>query len=238
MLKIGIVCLFVLMGLGLFPQVENQLGLGYSTIDKGDFKPVSYSVVKTYPLAFLVGPSVLTSEFGLCYDFSLPKNMAINIGGAMLTKNALVYLSELSQGLVQNNNTNNVTYTAPKLKISGYKIQGQFKFLFPVFNTYPSGLFIGPHASFSTFFIGDAVNGFNRDYYRIVFNNISILSGYQQFIKNKIFFEIYNGIGYKKNYAVFHKNTTSFKFVENEFALTGSNGNLKISFGLTLGMVF
>jgi len=210
----------------------------YSKQDITNKNEFAYDVIKTNPMALFCGPTLITSELGLSYEFSVSKNRAVSIGASWLTKNVFIYLSELSYN-AQNSSSQsgNVVYVQPDLKISGYRIQAHYKFLFPVFNNFPSALHVGPHASFSTTLFGDAQNQFNNDYYRIVHQNISILAGYQFSVKNKVYFDVYHGLGYKYNYMVFHKTPTQYKREDGDFIFTGIPLNLKISLGINIGIL-
>ena len=56
---------------------------------------LSYEVIKSNPAAYLCGPTFITSELGLNYEFSLSKTHSISIGASLLTKNVFIYLAEI-----------------------------------------------------------------------------------------------------------------------------------------------
>lgn len=201
-------------------------------------KTYAYDALKLNPMALFVGPTMITSEVGLIYDFSLSQRRSVAIGASWLAKNVFIYLTELASSQQSSGHTDSVVYVTPDLKISGWRIQGHYKFLLPS-NNYPSAFHVGPHASYSRVYFGDAQNGFNRDYYRIVHRNISILAGYQFAINNKVFLDIYNGIGYKNNFMVYHKTPSDYKTIEeDDFFFTGIPINIKFSLGFSIGIMF
>ena len=193
---------------------------------------MSYEVIKTNPLAFLMGPSVITSELGLNYEFSLSKKQSVSIGASLLTKNIFIFLSEKLD--TSSSRKGNVVQTSQPLKISGYRFQAQYKFILPLYK-YPCGVYIGPHASFSTFNFSYRQRGFTKDFYRTVHQNISLLMGYQHILNNKVFIDLYCGLGYKDNYAYYYKTLTDYKKVDDEFILTGLPIKVKFSMGYYIG---
>jgi len=195
-------------------------------------KPVSYEVLKTNPMTFLLGPTVISSEYGLSYEFSLSNSTSLSLGASLLKKNIFIYLAEK---IDTNNSTGQtVVHISPKLKISGYRFQAQYKWVLPLYD-YPNGLYIGPHASFSTVYFSYQQRGFTKDFYKIVHRNVSLLMGYQHFLHDKIFIDLYAGLGYKNNYVTEHKTVNNFKKIDNEFIFTGIAIPLKISMGFYLG---
>jgi len=200
-------------------------------------KEISYDVLKLRPGALLMSPIVITSELGLSYEFTLAKDKALALGASLLTKNVFLYLGE--QLDTANNRTgSNIVQVSQPLKISGYRFQAQYKWILPLYNSYPCGLYIGPHASTSTVFFSYRQRGYTTDFYKIHLNNISLLMGYQHFINNKFFFDLYFGLGYKYNYVYYYKTLDDYKKVNNEFILTGVPIKLKCSMGYYLGYKF
>ena len=195
-------------------------------------KMPSYDVIKCNPAAILMGPTVITSELGLNYEFSLSKKHSVSLGASLLTKNVFIYLSEKLDSSNVNNGNNVQAYT--KTKITGYRLQAQYKWILP-FVEYPCGLYIGPHASFSTVFFSYQQRRFTKDFYRIVHQNISLLLGYQHIFNNKLFVDLYCGLGYKNNYAYYYKTLKDFKKVDDDFILTGIPINVKFSLGYYIG---
>lgn len=196
---------------------------------------MSYEVIKTNPMAFLLGPTVISSEYGLSYEFSLSKTSSFSMGASLLNKNIFLYLAE--QLDTSKTTGGNIVQVSPKLKISGYRVQAQYKWIMPLYN-YPCGVYIGPHASFSTVYFSYQQRGFTKDFYRIVHNNISLLLGYQHFLNNKLFIDLYAGLGYKYNYVMEHKTVNDFKKIENEFIFTGIPGHVKLNLGYYIGYKF
>ncbi len=193
---------------------------------------MSYEVIKTNLLAYLMGPSVITSELGLSYEFSLSKKHSVSVGASFLTKNIFIFLSEKLDSSHSKKGT--VVQTSQPLKISGYRFQAQYKFILPL-NKYPCGFYIGPHASFSTFNYSYRQRGFTKDFYRTVHQNVSLLMGYQHIINNKVFVDLYCGLGYKDNYAYYYKTLTDYEKVDDEFILTGIPIKVKFSMGYYIG---
>lgn len=200
-------------------------------------KEISYDVLKFRPGGLLMSPIVITSELGLSYEFTLAKDKALALEASLLTKNVFLYLGE--QLDTANNRTgSNIVQVSQPLKISGYRFQAQYKWILPLYSSYPCGMYIGPHASASTVFFSYRQRGYSTDFYKIHLNNISLLMGYQHFINNKFFFDLYFGLGYKYNYVYYYKTLDDFEKVENEFILTGVPIKLKISMGYYLGYKF
>ena len=193
---------------------------------------LSYEVIKSNPAAYLCGPTFITSELGLNYEFSLSKTHSISIGASLLTKNVFIYLAEKLD--TTGSNTNHIVQSSSPLKISGYRFQAQYKFILPFFK-YPCGLYIGPHASFSTVYFSYMQRGYTKDFYKIVHRNISLLLGYQHMLNNKLFLDLYCGLGYKNNYMEYYKTLNDYKRVEDEFLFTGIPINIKFSMGYYIG---
>lgn len=198
-------------------------------------KDMSYEVVKMNPAALLVGPTVVSTETGLSYEFSLSKNKSLSLGASLLSKNVFIYLAEKLNS--DSNSVGNVVQISPKLKISGFRVQAQYKYLLSFYD-YPCGLYIGPHVSFSTVYFSYQQRGFTNDFYKIVHNNLSLLIGYQHILSNRLFIDLYCGLGYKYNYMIYYKTLDDFEKVDNEFIFTGIPGNVKISLGYYLGYKF
>jgi len=196
---------------------------------------ISYDVVKMNPATLLLGPTVISSETGLSYEFSLSKNKSLSLGASALSKNIFIYLAEKLDS--DSSSVGNVVQVQPKLKISGFRVQAQYKYILPMYN-YPCGLYIGPHASFSTVYFSYQQRGFTNDFYKIIHNNLSLLLGYQHILSNRLFIDLYCGLGYKYNYMFYYKTLNDFKKVDNEFIFTGIPGNVKISLGYYLGYKF
>jgi len=201
-------------------------------------KRYNYEMLKINPLALFSGPSMATSELGLSYDFSLGKRSGISIGASYLTKNVFIYLAELASNAQNPGTGSSVIYVTPKIKISGYRIQAQYKFLVPFGSAYPNAFYFGPHASFASTYLGNEHNISNTDYYRIVHQNLSLLLGVQIFAGKKLCLDIYQGLGYKNNYLLYYKTATNFKKEESDFIFTGMPNNLKISLGIYMGWAF
>ncbi len=197
----------------------------------------AYDLLKINPLALLCGPTMVSSELGLMYETSISQKQSLSIGASWLAKNIFIYLGESSLTLPGVSSNQSVTYTTPDLKISGWRVQGHYKFVFPVFGNYPTALHVGPHASFSSILLGDSYNGFDANYYRIVHRNISVLFGFQFKASDRIFFDIYHGMGYKNNYWGFHKTPDQFKMEEDVFFFTGNHLNIKFSLGFNIGFL-
>ncbi len=200
-------------------------------------KEILYDVLKFRPGALFMSPIVITSELGLSYEFTLAKDKALALGASLLTKNVFLYLGE--QLDTANNRTgSNIVQVSQPLKISGYRFQVQYKWILPLYSSYPCGMYIGPHASASTVFFSYRQRGYTTDFYKIHLNNINLIMGYQHFINNKFFFDLYFGLGYKYNYVYYYNTLDDFKKVDNEFILTGVPIKLKISMGYYLGYKF
>ncbi|MDD3875303.1 MAG: DUF3575 domain-containing protein [Bacteroidales bacterium] len=200
-------------------------------------KKYNYEVLKTNPLAFFSGPCMATSELGLSYDFSLGKRSGISFGASLLTKNVFIYLAELSSSAQNPSSGSTVIYVTPHIKISGYRLQAQYKFLIPFGSSYPNAFYFGPHASYASTYMGNEHNIMNTDYYRIIHKNISLLMGFQMFLGKKVYLDIYQGLGYKNNNLFYYKNPKSFIKEESDFIFTGMPNNLKISLGIYMGWI-
>lgn len=195
----------------------------------------SYEVFKTNPLAVLLGPSVITSEYGLHYEFSLGNKSALSLGASLLNKNIFIYLSEKLDTNATSGNS--VVQIQPRLKISGYRMQAQYKWLMPLYH-YPCALYIGPNAAFSTVYFSYQQRGYTRDFYKIIHRNLSLIVGYQHVVSGKLFIDLYAGLGYKNNYVREYSTPATYTPVPNEFIFTGIPGHVKISMGYYLGYRF
>jgi len=196
----------------------------------------SYEIIKTRPGGILMGPNFITSEWGLNYEFTVAEKTALSIGASILSKNIFIYMAERIEAATQRTGSNMVQIFQV-YKISGYRFQAQYKWIMPIYR-FPCGMYFGPHASYSHSYFSYRQRGYTKDYYRVIHKNISFLLGYQHLLNDKLFIDLYCGLGYKNNSMYYHKTTKDFKKEENDYLLTGFPMKLKFSLGYYLGYKF
>lgn len=124
------------------------------------------------------------------------------------------------------------------MSINGFRVQGGVRF-YPINKTIaPRGLWLGPHFSYMDFKIKPK-NSYSKDYIEAIHLNMNILVGYQ-FIAGRVVFDLYTGIGYKKNDWTLHYATGTHRFddIYGDKYFPFYANPIKLNFGANLGLAF
>ena len=177
------------------------------------------NVIKTNPLAALVGQNPLTGELKLMYERAIGSKMAGFIGISYNTKGVLK-LEQLIPDTIDQFKTG---------KINGYRIQAGYKFYLTKFSIPVKGFYVAPHFSYNNSKINILSDRYS--YFRGTLFNINALTGYQFIAGGSFAFDIFTGLGYKSNtWEIFNK--------EGELVGSPNKSGLKVSFGFNFGYAF
>lgn len=172
----------------------------------------------------LVGPIIFTAEYRFSFEMVLSKKQSFQIGLSYLGKSLYLYLLEKSDSAYQQSNM--------KFLVRGYRFQFSYKW-FPGRDDAPSGLYIGPHFSYSYCKITTKYLNLRDEYLKATYVNYDGIVGYQ-YIYNKYAFDFFCGLGYRDNAWFEHFNQVNSPMDENDFL--GYRGDLKIILGINIGL--
>lgn len=191
------------------------------------------TVIKTNPLAILWGSIPLTAEYRVMIELTSSKNQSDQIGISYLGKSPVL---ELFEDSIEN---------LDLLIVRGIRFQGAHKFYInrpggPLGLSYseyaPHGFYISPHLSYSSVkFSTKAAN--SRDVFiKVTHFNANLLFGYQ-LIPGFWAFDIFAGLGYKKNNWIEHDQQNSINKNTSDFGKY-YNSPVKLNLGFNVGVVF
>lgn len=146
-------------------------------------KPLKINL-KTNILSIFKGPFPVTSEYRLTAEIMAGKKHALYFSGAYIGR-TIMY------GMIQKQNTLN---GQTEIFVSGYRIQGGYKYYIKNKDFRPDGLFIGPNISYSN----AVYHSGNKAIYRLHAQKFSIsaLFGFQKIIADIVSIELFGGPGY------------------------------------------
>jgi hypothetical protein len=198
---------------------------GRDTLLKKKFEkmhPVS-GVIKTNILPIIWGNIPYTAEYRLLGEFMTTRGQSLSIGASYLGKSMLLILSEKS---AQNKGQS-------VLSVTGYRVQGAYKFYFIKKNLRPEGPYLALHSSWSSARIFEKGN--TADYLAGSHFNVNVLFGAQVIAANKVAFDVFLGPGYKNNTWSEHSPGSSKSIDMTEFGRMYS-GHLKFTMGFNVGI--
>lgn len=230
---------------GVFAQAEAE----EDTLKKQLRKLPDYTVrniIKFNPLPILWGPIPLTSEYRVLREITIGEQESVQVGVSYLGKSPFVGLAENSYnngnnpngGGTGNTNPNGtVSFNTPDLKltISGFRFQLSYRKYLGDSKT-PNGAYISPHISFSEAFISDKYISRYQQYVRVTHFNMNFLVGYQSILWNKLAFEVFTGLGYKKNRWEENSSGAYAPIATDEIPLY--NLPVKFTLGFNIGIAF
>ncbi|MCF8298519.1 MAG: hypothetical protein K9J13_13310 [Saprospiraceae bacterium] len=225
--KFQILIILIFFQLSVYSQFNNSSKKD-SIYDK-KLNPFLYGdIIKTNPLPIIWGVIPFTSEYKLIYEMVTQPKQSISLGASYLGKTILWDLFQ---------DTTQTVYGQPEIKISGYRVQGMYKFYFT--NKYaPRGLFIGPHISYSSAKYTYQQTQINYNYLKISHFNVNCLIGYQDVIFDLISIELFVGAGYKNNIWEEHKTKTNFRVIKDNDMSNFYNSHQKFMAGFNIGVAF
>lgn len=224
--KIQVLIILIFLQLSAYSQISNSNTK--DSIYNKTKNPFRYNdIIKSNPLPILWGSVPFTSEYKIIYEIVNQPKQSISIGASYLSRHVLWDLFR---------DTNQVVYSQPEIKISGFRIQGLYKFYFTKHYA-PRGLYIGPHISYSSAKYAYQQSQINYDYLKISHFNINCLLGFQEVIYGACF-ELFVGAGYKNNIWEEHKTKANFRVIKDNDMGSFYNSHLKLMLGFNLGIAF
>lgn len=190
-------------------------------------------LLKTNPLPVLWGNIPLTAEYRLLFETPSSPDQSLMLGVSYLGKGPfLVALVDTTQ-----NPSSNLHKFAEDLKVSGFRMQGMYRFYLYPKNHSPDGFYIGPHASytFAKFYLPVQ----KQQYLAFVYYNVNVLAGVQAFVSDIFCFDFFFGLGYRNNLVIEHNlnNSSASSAAPDPFEKSMPK-HLKITLGLNFGFAF
>jgi|GEM_PF-555768 len=196
--------------------------------------PAALSVYKTNPFAILWGPIPFTAEYKIIRETAFAPNQSFLVGISYLGKSPLLAQAEQAN---QNNGTN-TSNPNQKLKIRGWRFQLAYRY-YMTKRKAPRGFYFSPHFSWSYVTITTASMSPYNTYLAGTHLNINALAGYQAIIRDKVAFDFFFGLGYKKNTWVEHYSPTRSHIIHDFDDISPIyKYPIKITLGINFGIAF
>lgn len=238
MVKHLLLLFFLFCGIGLqaqdtipdyFPQNEGiDANAHDQKYDLGKEERHFRMVHKTNPFTLLVGNTVFNSELRYMNETVLYKQFTIMLSGSYLFKGVMLRM-------VENLDSNRLN-GYPKLSLNGFRFQAGLRY-YPISRIRaPRGLWLGPHFSYLNYTI-KARNSSSIDAISVTHWNINLLLGYQ-FIAGRVCFDLYAGLGYKKNDWNYIDSSGKTRMNEVYEAYPYYSIPFKLNFGANFGLAF
>ena len=160
----------------------------YSDLLAG-YEPPKLNVLKSSPLAAIISQIPITAELRAMYERVLSPKQSTVVGISYLYPNFF-----FRDTLAKWNDSLGVNF-----KLNGLRLQAHQRFYLLRYHDAPSGIFVGPQASYSMVKLNN--KGKRDDFVKVVYLNVNLIGGYQVVI-GRFVFEAYTGIGYRDNYLV------------------------------------
>jgi len=186
------------------------------------------AVVKTNILPIFKGPLLYTGEYRIVGEMLVAYKHSLSAGVGYLGKGLMYMMQENSQSFKSQGYT--------PLKISGYRIQVQYKYYFASKEYSCKGFYVSPCLSYGRARYLDKNNPNSGD--KIIGEKYqgNALLGFQMAIKNKFVVDLFLGPGYKSNIMTeYHKSTGSQKMDTSGLGLF-FNSNFSFVLGLNFGI--
>lgn len=229
-----------------FPLLLNaQTGVG----DQRDVEPeelvnpqVPKWVLKTNPLRTLWGPIPFTSEYRLNVETVQARYQSSQVGISYLGKSPILTLLENSANPQGNNN-----FGSFEFQVVGGRLQFAHKFflrgIFPwlepggTLSSYaPNGYYLAPY--FSMAYADIKVNHSVNPLLKMTHLNANLILGRQMFFWEVIAFDVYGGVGVKKNKWVQGDPVNHNANIVNQTDMGLYGGDYRIMLGFDLGIHF
>ena len=195
--------------------------------------PAALSVYKTNPFSILWGPIPYTAEYKLIRETAFAPHSSFVVGISFLGKSPLLSQAEKAQ---QNGGTST---SAPnqELKVRGWRFQLAYRYYLGTRKA-PRGFWCGPQLSWANAVISAKSYSAANYYIDGTHFNLNALAGYQIIIRDKVAFDFFFGLGYKKN--TWHEHYNGRVAVIHDFDdLTPLYDKpVKITLGINFGLAF
>lgn len=156
--------------------------------------PNALTVYKTNPFSILWGPIPYTAEYKLIRETAFSAHSSFVVGISFLGKSPLLSQAEKA---TQNNGINASRPNA-ELKVRGWRFQIAYRYYLGKRKA-PRGVWCGPQLSWSNAIISTKSWNAANNYLEATHFNLNALAGYQVIIRDKVSFDFFFGLGYKKN---------------------------------------
>jgi len=180
-------------------------------------------VIKINPLAILVGPIALTSEYRVVAEYATMPHQSIQIGLSYLGKN--IFLDKLDT-------------LSNYYNINGFRFQLSYRWYLKRLREHDKllGIYLEPHFSISNAYLSIPLASYNYQEYLFSYQNIALKTGLQFSIANDLFLDVFMGLGYRENYLS-NEHTKEFEKL-NYSDMMFYKGDLKIYLGFNIGYNF
>jgi len=186
------------------------------------------NVIKTNPMAMIIGPIVFSSEYRIAIENVTSRNQSVQIGISYLGQNSILKSQYEGDTLY--------TQYGISLILRGYRAQLSYRFY--INDDAPNGLYFAPHLSYSSAKVFQKQNNYiyKDEYFKFTYVNFAGMVGYQILANKTIALDMFFGMGYKSNnFDLFEKN--QFKAQDKE-GLYMFGENFKMYLGFNLGYAF
>ena len=218
--------LTILIVLAVIParaQEADSLLLGFNGF-KNEKIPFKGNVIKFSPIPLLVGQIPYCGELRLTYERLITHNTSISIGGSYNFPSVIFAIASRSSG----GNLNQFSFRGGRA-ILGFRYYPLKK------KKAPAGLFFGPYISYN--FVRIKEKKGNGSYIDLNYFNASAITGYQFSFGKSIYFEVFGGIGYRKNFTREFDSRNGSRTTYDSDVL-GPIKNLKVILQVNLGYAF
>jgi hypothetical protein len=182
------------------------------------------AIIKTNPIAILWGPIPYTAEFRLVYENLVVPRQSLLIGASFLGKSMVLTMQEMADTTLQ--------YQA-KTKVSGFRIQLEYRYYFKSKYDENWGYYIAPHFSFSKASFTDGYNGLIGYAWEFRYLDYGLIVGNQTVLSRRAL-DIWCGLGYKKHLAYWIEPTKT-KPTDDFYDFMP---DIKIYFGFNFGIAY
>ncbi len=196
--------------------------------------PAALAVYKTNPFSILWGPIPYTAEYKIIRETAISPHSSFLIGISFLGKSPLLSQAEKAN----QNNGNGNSQPNEKLKVRGWRFQFAYRYYLGKRHA-PRGFYCGPQLSYSYATITTASLSPRNIYLKGTHFNVNALVGYQVIIRDKVSFDFFFGLGYKKNKWVEYYSPTRVTVVHDFDDITPLYDKpIKITLGINFGLAF
>lgn len=217
-----------------FSYAQNAQKDSLKSLLKTRHSPAALTVYKTNPFSVLWGPIPFTAEYKIIRETAIAPHSSFLVGISFLGKSLLLSQAEKSSAGSSLNNSQG----QQKLKIRGWRFQLAYRYYLGKRNA-PRGFYCGPQVSYSSATIADKSQSPYNTYLSVTHFNVNALVGYQVIIRDKVAFDFFFGLGYKKNTWIEHYSASRSYIIHDFDDITPLYKlPVKITFGINFGLAF
>jgi len=211
-----IILLIIISWVNSFGQFINNNMVGQDEITT---QPL---VLKINPLAILIGPISVTSEYRIVAEYATMPHQSIQIGLSYLGKN--IFLNKLDS-------------FSDYYNINGFRLQLSYRWYLKAFRQHDKllGIYLEPHVSISNAYLSIPKASYNYQKHLVSYQNIALKIGFQFEIASDLFVDTFFGLGYRENYL---SNEHTGEFEKLNYTAMIYKGDLKIYLGFNIGYNF